>query len=284
MITGIDVSENNGRVDWAKAAQAGVRFAYARATLGRDSNDLSFAGHRQAANAHGIRFGGYHLPYPSHSSAEQQARHFLSVAKPRPGDLVPAIDVEGKTPPDAGEAKLSTAQLVAWLRAWLRTVEEAIGAKPVVYTNPSWWSSRLQNANLGCPLWLAHYTHGTPTIPKPWTSYAIWQHDDHGTISGYGPFDLNRAASLDPVTIGGHAHPLLLAGTRGPDVVRLKRLLATWCDEHPPPSHFAQTDVFGDKTRDVVTRFQEAAGLKADGKVGTNTWTALERVVKEVHA
>ena len=50
------------------------------------------------ALAHGLRFGGYHLPYPSHSSAEQQAEHFLSVAKPKQGDLLPAIDVENKTP------------------------------------------------------------------------------------------------------------------------------------------------------------------------------------------
>ena len=108
MNRGIDVSENNGDVDWASVAQGGFTFAYARATLGRESNDPTFEANRAGARAHGLRFGGYHLPYPGNSSAEQQAEHFLSVAKPKQGDLLPAIDVEDKTPVDADEAKFST--------------------------------------------------------------------------------------------------------------------------------------------------------------------------------
>ena len=117
MNRGIDVSQNNGDVDWASVAQEGFTFAYARATLGHDSNEPTFEANRAGARAHGLRFGGYHLPYPSHSSAEQQAEHFLAVAKPKQGDLLPAIDVENKNPPDAGQATFSRDELVAWLRA-----------------------------------------------------------------------------------------------------------------------------------------------------------------------
>lgn len=275
MKTGIDVSSNNGNVDWAQVAQAGFTFAYARATLGKESNDETFEANRRGAMAHGLRFGAYHLPYPGNSSAEQQADHFLRVATPQSGDLLPAIDIENKTPKDEGEAKFSRNDLVNWFRHWLAAVEAKIGAKPIIYTNPSWWSSRLQNADLsGHPLWLAHYTEGKPTIPRPWQAFAIWQHSDHGQI-GRHAFDLNRCPNLDAVTIGRKPQSLLALGSHGQDVIRLKRLLKAWSKAHPPPAHLVDNDVFGQNTLAAVKRFQKAAGLDDDGKVGTKTWKAL---------
>jgi len=276
MNVGIDVSSNNGHLDWAQIAKAGVTFAYARATLGKESNDETFEANRQGAKAHGIRFGAYHLPYPGNSSAKQQAAHFLRVAKPRAGDLLPAIDIENKTPKDEGEAKFSRDDLIAWFRQWLAAVEAKVGAKPIIYTNPSWWSSRLQNADLsGHPLWLAHYTEGHPTIPHPWKGYAIWQHSDRGPVAGR-TFDLNRCPNLDAVTIGRRAQSVLVLGAHGPEVVRLKKLLKQWSKAHPPPAHFVENDVFGKNTRSVVKRFQKSSGLTDDGKVGENTWKALQ--------
>jgi lysozyme len=278
MHKGIDVSSNNGTVDWARVAQAGFTFAYARATLGKESDDKTFDANRRGAHAHGIRFGAYHLPYPGNSSAERQAEHFLRIAKPRSGDLLPAIDVENKTPKDEGEAKFSRDELVAWLRAWLATVEAKVGAKPIIYTNPSWWSARLKNADLsGHSLWLAHYTEGHPTIPRPWKAYAIWQHSDSGHVAGH-TFDLNRSPNLDAVTIGAArtAQSLLVLGAHGPEVVRLKHLLKAWSKAHPPPARFVENDVFGKNTLAVVKRFQKATGLVDDGRVGTRTWKALQ--------
>ena len=280
MNIGIDVSENNGPVDWAAVANAGYTFAYARATLGHESNDPTFEANREGARAHGLRFGGYHLPYPGNSSPEDQAQHFLAVAKPKAGDLLPAIDVENKTPPDAGEGKFSRDALVGWLRAWLAAVEKKIGTKPLVYTNPGWWSSRLENADMtDHPLWLAHYTEGQPTIPHPWTSYAIWQHSESGTIGGH-TFDFNRCSSLDAVTISAASHSLIVQGARGPSVARLKHLLATWTQTHPPAANLVENDVFGQNTLVAVKRFQKAAHLSDDGKVGPKTWAALEQAVK----
>jgi lysozyme len=277
MNTGIDVSSNNGSVDWAQVAQGGFTFAYARATLGKESNDDTFEANRRGARAHGIRFGAYHLPYPGNSSAKQQAQHFLHVASPRPGDLLPAIDIENKTPKDEGEAKFSRDDLVAWFREWLAAVDAKIGAKPIIYTNPSWWSSRLQSADLsGHQLWLAHYTEGKPTIPRPWKTYAIWQHSDRGRI-GRHKFDVNRCPNLDAVTIGRAAQSLLVLGAHGPEVIRLKKLLNQWSKAHPPPAHFVENDVFGKNTLAAVRRFQKASGLDDDGKVGTMTWKALQR-------
>jgi lysozyme len=287
MHKGIDVSENNGHVDWARVAQEGFTFAYARATLGRESDDPTFATHRDGAKAHGIRFGAYHLPYPGNSSAAQQAEHFLSVANPQPGDLIPALDVENKTPVDRGEARFSRDELVAWIRAWLAAVEQRIGTKPLVYTNNGWWNERLRSADLtDHRLWLAHYTEREPTIPHPWKGFAIWQHSDKGAVGGHeGALDFNRCPDLEAITIGSAAavtlaKPLLLQGARGPAVVQLKLLLTSWCDVNPPPAGLVENDVFGGGTVAAVKRFQRSAGLVDDGKVGTKTWKALERAAR----
>ena len=39
MVKGIDVSENNGRVDWQAVADAGQRFVIVRSSYGRYSRD-----------------------------------------------------------------------------------------------------------------------------------------------------------------------------------------------------------------------------------------------------
>lgn len=287
MQRGVDVSANNGQVDWARVAQAGYTYAFARATLGHGDVDPTFERNRDGAKAHGLRFGGYHLPYPGSSSAEQQAKEFLAVVKPQRGDLLPSLDIENKSPPDKAEARFSVAELVAWLRAWLAAVEHQIGAKPIVYTNRGWWDSRLKNANLADhPLWLAHYTSANaPTIPKPWKAYAIWQHSETGDIGGH-TFDLNRCVDLDAVTIRAHANgpPVLVLGAHGPDVVRLKHLLTTWCEGHPPPAGLVDNDVFGEATLAAVKRFQAASGLDSTGKVGAKTWSALDHSTHKVDA
>jgi len=287
MERGVDVSSNNGSVDWAHVAQAGYTYAFARATLGHGDIDSTFERNREGAKAHGLRFGAYHLPYPGSSSADQQAEEFLAVVKPQPGDLLPSLDIENKSPPDHAEAQFSVARLVAWLREWLAAVERRIGAKPLVYTNPGWWDSRLKNADLtDHPLWLAHYTSkSSPTIPKPWTSYAIWQHSETGDVGGH-VFDLNRCADLSAVTIPAHGttHPVLELGAHGADVIRLKHLLTTWCEGHPPPAGLLDNDAFGQKTVAAVKRFQQVSGLDDTGKVGAKTWTALEHSGHKVHA
>ena len=52
------------------------------------------------------------------------------------------------------------------------------------------------------PLWVSHWpragrTLAAPTIPAPWTSWSIWQHNNAGHVPGIkGPVDLNCAEAL----------------------------------------------------------------------------------------
>jgi hypothetical protein len=51
--------------------------------------------------------------------------------------------------------------------------------------------------DFGCPLWIAAYQDHEPTLPKPWTRYAVWQYTSNGTVPGiHGNVDLNRTDDL----------------------------------------------------------------------------------------
>ena len=139
MQTGIDVSSNNGHVDWASVARAGFHLRV-RARHARDGSRTTRRSRRTGPGAGltACASARYHLPYPGNSSAEQQADHFLSVANPQPGELLPAIDVENKTPADTGRRRGSRrTELVAWLRVVARQRSRSTSApKPLHLHEP----------------------------------------------------------------------------------------------------------------------------------------------------
>ena len=63
MVKGIDVSENNGFVDWQAVADAGMKFAIVRSSYGRNSRDENFLRNVEGAHAVGLKCGAYHYSY-----------------------------------------------------------------------------------------------------------------------------------------------------------------------------------------------------------------------------
>jgi GH25 family lysozyme M1 (1,4-beta-N-acetylmuramidase) len=175
---GIDVSNNNGHVDWAKIADAGYRFAWAKASEGATFNDAFLLENVKAARAHGITPGAYHFLRPG--SPVGQAWHFagrVRAAGLGKGDLRPVVDVEvpGATPALAGE--------------FVAEVHRELGVRPLIYTFPAFahWSS-----TFGCGLWIAHFGVSHPTIPPPWKDYTAWQHSSTASVPGVsGNCDVN---------------------------------------------------------------------------------------------
>jgi lysozyme len=189
-LPGIDVSHFQGEVDWSAVAATGVRFAFIKATEGLDDVDPRFAQNWQQSSAAGLQRGAYHFLHPN-LDAKQQATHFLSVVTLDDDALPPALDVEvtNGVPP---------AMLTACIETWLGTVEVALGCKPVLYTDPSFWRQNVGADLATYPLWLACYA-ATPEVPASWPSWTFWQHSQSGSIDGIaGPVDLDTCRlSLD---------------------------------------------------------------------------------------
>lgn len=188
MIGGIDVSHNNGAVDWAKVASTGVAFAYVKASQGQFSKDQLFAANYAAAKQNQILRGAYHFFSPRRGGQEQ-AENFLSVVgELAPGDLPPALDVE-----ECGEQSASA--LAAAIQRWLEAVQQRLGRTPVIYTSASFWNAALGGtaAFAGYPLWVAHYTsNALPNMPVGFSNFIFWQYSDAGNVAGItGKVDLD---------------------------------------------------------------------------------------------
>jgi GH25 family lysozyme M1 (1,4-beta-N-acetylmuramidase) len=186
-VQGVDVSHYQGNVDWKAAHGAGIDVAYAKATEGTTYNDASYARNHTAAPAAGVAIGAYHFARPGHdggsveADARAEAQHFLAVAKPAAGDLVPALDLENS-------GNLGKAELGRWTRTWLDTVSDGVGGrKPVVYVSPSFWSAHVddtQHVADDYPLWVAHWGTNSPTVPGTWDAWRGWQKTSDGAVAG----------------------------------------------------------------------------------------------------
>jgi lysozyme len=180
-LPGIDVSRWQQTIDWSKVAGAGMRFAIARATKGQHYTDPTFQTNVDGARAEGIAVGAYHRATPSGGAnanttdARAEADHYLDVASPDVGDLIPALDIEetgGLAPPD----------LVVWVKAWVTRVTNRLGVKPMLYASPNFWTVNMGNstwfADHGYRLWLAHWNVSSPTVPaNGWQArgWTFWQ-------------------------------------------------------------------------------------------------------------
>lgn len=195
VIKGIDVSSYQDRIDWSRAKADGIAFAYVKASEGTTFADPKYRAHVTGAKTAGIKAGAYHFARPDTNStdlkrdARAEADWFLSLAAPRSGDLLPVLDLE--------TAGLAPARMVEWTRAWLERVRGRIGARPVLYTYPAFWSSMGGTTAFRLyPLWIANYGVSQPQLPAGWRRYTIWQYTSSGSVDGVpGRADLNRLRS-----------------------------------------------------------------------------------------
>ena len=205
-LPGIDVSHWQETIDWKKVAGTGKRFAFLKATDGHDYLDPTFATNRAGARTNGLVVGAYHFarPDPSQGDAVEEARWFVSQADPKPGNLLPVLDLETSK-------GLDQQGITFWARRWVAEVRRLTGVTPLMYTSPYGWASRTGDSRAlardGVPLWVAHWGVESPLLPAgDWdgNGWRVWQHTSDGHVAGIaGRVDLDvvRGRSLGPITI-----------------------------------------------------------------------------------
>jgi lysozyme len=192
IVVGIDVSEDQGTIDWSAAASS-INFAIIKATDGVEA-DPNFQTNWTTARAAGVKTGVYHFFRNFHGAQEQFNQ--LSQTVTDPGDFPIALDVEN-TP----KYKLKP-QDVPVIGQLLSLIRGLYGKLPIIYTDNGSWAS-LGNPDsasgisfVECPLWIAYPTSNpSPQYPSPWTAWTFWQYNWKGSIPGIKTdVDLDRFA------------------------------------------------------------------------------------------
>nr|WP_133884396.1 lysozyme [Glycomyces sp. NRRL B-16210] len=198
-LAGIDVSHYQGSINWTSVRNAGIQFAYIKATEGTSYKDPQFNTNYPAAHAAGVIRGAYHFARPNASSGAVQANYFASNGGAWSADnltLPGALDIEA---PPSGAAcyGLSTTQMRNWIQDFHNTYKSRTGRDPVIYTTASWWNSctgSWTGMATQSPLWVAHWGVSSPNLPAGWssTTWTCWQYTDSGSVPGIsGAVDRN---------------------------------------------------------------------------------------------
>ena len=261
---GIDVSEHQGVIDWAKVAKDGVQFAVIRAGYGRElsQKDKYFERNYAGAKAAGIQVGAYWYSYAnSVERGEQEARTCLKVLEGKRFELPIFFDQEYEPKILSLSAKMRTDIVLKFLE----TVKGA-GRKVGLYSSTNFITTKLQaNRLTAYPLWLAEYGSKLHYTGKVWA----WQYTSKGRVAGIrGNVDCNHGYFEQTKNTDDG---LLRKGDRGDDVKLLQHRLNLlgW--------QLTEDGIWGVQTDSAVRGYQYRAGLTVDGVVGAKTRAALIR-------
>ena len=215
---GIDVSEHQGKIDWAKVKADGVAFAIIRCGYGSDytsQDDDYFLENVRGAQANGIPFGVYLYSYATKAtgaapSAQSEAAHVLRQLKAAglsPSKL--ALPVFYDLEEDA-QWELSASRVGTLAEAFC-SVLSSQGYKVGIYANQNWWKNKLTDPvfeRSGWAKWVAqYYKKDKGTSPAGISDQQYWQFTDCGKVNGIpGYVDVNFSYAPPAASLVGPAN------------------------------------------------------------------------------
>lgn len=189
-VQGIDVSHWQGSINWTSVRNAGIQFAWIKATEGTSYKDDRFNSNYPNAYHAGVIRGAYHFARPDVSSGAAQANFFASNGGAWSADnltLPGVLDIE-YNPYGSSCYGLSTTAMRNWINDFYTTYKAKTGRDVVIYTTADWWNtctggwSGMRDKS---PLWVAHWTSAnSPTIPSGFSVWTVWQYTSSGSVSG----------------------------------------------------------------------------------------------------
>lgn len=200
---GIDVSQWQQTIDWAKVKAAGIDYAFVRVgyrgysagTLSESTKDSYYETNMKNATAAGIKVGVYIFSQAiTVEEAKEEADYILDHLGNYKISMPLIMDYEyvsGTT--DGGRLKtanLTKEQATAICKAFCKRIKDA-GYTPMVYANKSMLENQLDASKLtgtGYRIWLANYTTATAYTGE----YDFWQYSSSGKVDGIsGNVDMN---------------------------------------------------------------------------------------------
>ena len=187
-MAGIDVSENNGHVDWEAVREAGIGFAIIRLGYGNRHLDERFYENVNRALDAGLEVGVYYYSYALTVEAARNEAEFLADILKDCGmtaDRLPLgvwYDMEDADGYKRRNGMPDNGTLTEMCGAFLDVCRESGFAKCGVYASYDWLENRLDTSRWGedALIWCAQWDDECD-----WDGAAIWQHTDGLEIGGH---------------------------------------------------------------------------------------------------
>jgi GH25 family lysozyme M1 (1,4-beta-N-acetylmuramidase) len=221
-LTGVDVYEGNGTINWSSVHSAGISFAFTKATQGNYYEDPNMAANMNNGKTAGLVMGVYDLADPANCSPSTEANYFWNYAKSYiladGATLMPVLDFEPQT---LGETTYTGASSWSdWVNQWCTDVQNLAAANgldvtPIIYISAGYTSTYLTSENNWTYSWIADYNGyssqtGSPwdggSYYQPWGSgvWDFWQYTSSGSVSGISgavDSDVLNGTSLTPYVV-----------------------------------------------------------------------------------
>ena len=201
-IKGIDISNNNGSIDFSSVASDGVEIVLVKASEGQSFQDSTMATFAEQAKANGMKIGAYHF-LVSTSTPEAQAQNFYSMIKDTEWDCIPFLDVETMSGFDADT-------LCDYVKRFKETFESLSPLTLGLYTYTSFIGnlSGAMDVIADMPFWEANYNDDPWNLASnSFTNRIGHQYTETGSISG-----VSENCDVDSFTDGVYIDSSTIAG------------------------------------------------------------------------
>ena len=178
MLEGIDVSDVQGFPKWKNVKEAGIEYAFCKATEGVTFQAKRFKYNWDGIKDAGIIRGTYHFARTVNDPTKD-ARNFIETVGELDDSDMLVLDIEDN------RNKLKGKDFTDWVLAFMKTVENETDVIPILYTYGPYFtqygkspSSEIAEQLRRYPLWLAAYTKNPDKyVPEVWKSvgWKIWQ-------------------------------------------------------------------------------------------------------------
>ncbi len=189
-VHGIDVAKYQNEVDWQKAKQAGISFAFIKATEGGDRFDDRFTQNWNATQRAGIPRGAYHFFYFCRPAFEQAIWFIKHVPKEK-GALPPVLDMEWNDKSPSCKFRPDPASVRREMGVFLSRMKSHYGQTPIVYTTVDFYRDNQLGQIRGVDFWLRSVADHPSNI-YPGQEWTFWQYTGTGQVPGIrGDTDIN---------------------------------------------------------------------------------------------
>ena len=212
-LKGIDVSSNNGVIDWAKVKADGIDFVIIRAMHWSNASnsyvmDTMFVQNVYGAKSAGLLVGAYWFSEAFNGTEAAQEVQFIANSAEWKNlkqagvvlDMPFYIDYEDYNWLNQHTTYESRTEAV---RTGMDCAEQMLGTQSGFYTSDNYaqsWFNGQQLINEGYNAWIARWSSTAPQM----SGYVMWQYSNSGTVNGInGRVDLNysyESYTFHPVT------------------------------------------------------------------------------------